>query len=110
MLAPSETIDGGFADPVFDAQAVFKAVMDAMARPGHDDRRSSRSAAPPPPLSPTAACGRADALRHDTPLWLDPALQASAAVALLSRLPHRRAAGEHAVATRRSRWFRARPS
>ena len=79
MLAQSETIDGGFADPVFDAQAVFKAVMDAMARPGTMSAVKPL-AAPPPPLSPTAAAVALTLCDHDTPLWLDPALQASAAV------------------------------
>ncbi len=79
MLAPSETIDGGFADPVFDAQAVFQAVMDAMARPGTMSAVRPL-AAPPQPLSPMAAAVALTLCDHDTPLWLDPALQASAAV------------------------------
>jgi alpha-D-ribose 1-methylphosphonate 5-triphosphate synthase subunit PhnH len=78
MLASPETIDGGFSDPVFDAQAVFKAVMDAMARPGTVVAVKPFSR-PPSPLSPSAACVALTLCDSDTPLWLDPALQASTA-------------------------------
>ena len=79
MLAAAEPIDGGFADPVFDAQSVFRAVMDAMARPG-DIRRVGALAAPPAPLSAMAAAVALTLCDHDTPLWLDPALAGSSAV------------------------------
>jgi alpha-D-ribose 1-methylphosphonate 5-triphosphate synthase subunit PhnH len=78
MLSSSAAIDGGFADPVFDAQAVFKAVMDAMARPGTVIAIKPFSM-PPSPLSPTAASVALTLCDGDTPLWLDPALQASSA-------------------------------
>jgi alpha-D-ribose 1-methylphosphonate 5-triphosphate synthase subunit PhnH len=77
MLASTESIDGGFSDPVFDSQAVFKAVMDAMARPG-TVIAVKPVARPPSPLSPTAACVALTLCDSDTPLWLDPPLQASA--------------------------------
>jgi alpha-D-ribose 1-methylphosphonate 5-triphosphate synthase subunit PhnH len=79
MLTAAETIDGGFADPVFDAQSVFKAVMDAMARPG-TVMPIRPLAAPPAPLSVTAAAVALMLCDHDTPLWLDPALAGSSAV------------------------------
>lgn len=44
----------GFADPVGDSQSCFRAVLDAMARPGTLHRAGSLLAAPPP-LGPAAS-------------------------------------------------------
>ncbi len=74
----TEAIEGGFANPVFDAQTMFRAVMDAMARPG-TIQPCGELTAPPAPLSPVAAAVALSLCDADTPLWLDPALQASAA-------------------------------
>lgn len=79
MAMLGESIDGGFSDPVFDAQSVFRAVMEAMARPG-TVQPAGYLAAPPAPLTPTAAAVALTLCDHDTPLWIDPALQASEAV------------------------------
>ncbi|MDW6025561.1 phosphonate C-P lyase system protein PhnH [Mesorhizobium sp. BAC0120] len=79
MFGQADTIEGGFANPVFDAQAVFKAVMDAMARPG-TVMPVKALASPPEPLSATAAAVALTLCDHDTPLWLDSQLAASAAV------------------------------
>jgi alpha-D-ribose 1-methylphosphonate 5-triphosphate synthase subunit PhnH len=77
-MVEAETIDGGFANPVFDAQSVFRAIMDAMARPG-TVQPIGGPARPPAPLSPVAGAVALTLCDHDTPLWLDPALQASPA-------------------------------
>lgn len=79
MDIATQAIDGGFADPVFNAQTVFRAVMDAMARPG-SVQPLPVFARPPAPLSVTAGAIALALCDHDTPLWLDPALQASVAV------------------------------
>lgn len=77
---PTEAmLEGGFAEPVLDAQATFRAVMDAMARPAKVMSLAMRTA-PPSPLTPLAgaiACSLTDA---DTPVWLDPRLDASKSV------------------------------
>lgn len=73
-------ITGGFANPVFDAQSIFKAVMDAMARPG-TIQPAKAQAQPPQPLSPVAAAVALTLCDHDTPLWLDPALSQAPATA-----------------------------
>lgn len=72
-------IEGGFAEPVLDAQAAFRAVMDAMARPGTASTLAG-TATPPAPLTATAATVALTLCDHDTPVWLDPALKGSAAV------------------------------
>ena len=71
-----EQIAGGFADPVFNAQAVFHAVMDAMARPG-SIQPVAAFARPPLPLSAMAAAVALTLCDHDTPVWLDAALEKS---------------------------------
>lgn len=73
-----DVIDGGFAAPVFDAQTIFRAVMDAMARPGTIQPVAGLTQ-PPAPLSPTAGAVALTLCDHDTPLWLDNPLQVSIA-------------------------------
>lgn len=63
-------IEGGFSRPVFDAQSVFRAVMDAMARPG-SLLHVQPLAHPPAPFSPLAASVALTLCDHDTPVWLD---------------------------------------
>ncbi|TIX21754.1 phosphonate C-P lyase system protein PhnH [Mesorhizobium sp.] len=79
MDVAAQSIEGGFVDPVFDAQTVFRAVMDAMARPGSVQPLPA-FARPPAPLSATAGAIALALCDNDTPLWLDPALQASTAI------------------------------
>jgi alpha-D-ribose 1-methylphosphonate 5-triphosphate synthase subunit PhnH len=66
------TLDGGFAERAVDAAHVFRAAVQAMARPGtiHD----VAGAVPPPPLSPAAGALALTLADHDTPLWLAPSL------------------------------------
>ncbi|RWA67979.1 phosphonate C-P lyase system protein PhnH [Mesorhizobium sp.] len=79
MDIATQSIEGGFADPVFNAQTVFRAVMDAMARPG-SVQALSPLAHPPAPLSATAGAVALSLCDNDTPVWLDPRLQAEASV------------------------------
>jgi alpha-D-ribose 1-methylphosphonate 5-triphosphate synthase subunit PhnH len=67
-----DALEAGFADPVADAQTAFRALLDAMARPG----RLATFVAPA--KAPTgfgiAAAAVALALADiDTPVWLSPA-------------------------------------
>ena len=63
----------GFADPVHDAQAIFRAVMTAMARPGTMQPLRT-TLAPPAPLAPELAAVALALADHETTIWLDAAL------------------------------------
>ncbi len=62
-------VEGGFADPVFDAQAVFRALMGAFAEPGTIADLGAR-VSPPLPLVPAAAAILAALADADTPVWM----------------------------------------
>ena len=62
--------DGGFADPVFDAQAVFAAILDAMAHPGRIVDLGHRCR-PPEPLSPAQGAFLACLADGDTPVHVE---------------------------------------
>lgn len=80
MPANDAPAAGGFRDPVFDAQRIFRLVMDAMARPGTRQDCGLLTTAPQP-LTPHAGMLALMLCDHDTPVWLDPPLAASDAVA-----------------------------
>lgn len=69
----SSVYEGGFSDPVGASQAVFRALMDAMARPGSVHALPDVTA-PPAPMTTSAAALIATLADADTPVWLDPAL------------------------------------
>ena len=68
-------LDAGFADPVHDAQACFRALLDAMARPGRIAQVTCGT--PPAPLGVAAGAAILTLIDHETPLWLDPAAAAA---------------------------------
>jgi alpha-D-ribose 1-methylphosphonate 5-triphosphate synthase subunit PhnH len=73
MSLKTEALTGGFAEPVFHAQRVFKLMMDAMARPG-TIQVVSPHAAPPAPLGIAAGAIALTLCDHDTPVWLSAGL------------------------------------
>ncbi|OLP62206.1 phosphonate C-P lyase system protein PhnH [Xaviernesmea oryzae] len=77
------TYYGAFADAVLDAQAAFRGLMDAMARPGRI-HRFAELASPPAPLSPAQGTIALTLFDQDTPVHLTPALAASAVASWLS--------------------------
>lgn len=66
------TIDPGlgFADPVFDAQAVFRRLLDALARPGTVADLDRPGLVAPPGLPKAAAAVLLALADRDTPVWL----------------------------------------
>lgn len=78
LLKAADDLLGGFADPVFDSQRVFRTVLDALAHPGSVYEVAAR----PPAPAPLALAGAAYAfclalLDFETPLWLQPGLPAA---------------------------------
>jgi alpha-D-ribose 1-methylphosphonate 5-triphosphate synthase subunit PhnH len=67
----------GFADPVHDAQTTFRALLQALARPGRVQSCGARLT-PPAPLGPAMTATALTCLDADTPLWLAPAFAAPA--------------------------------
>jgi alpha-D-ribose 1-methylphosphonate 5-triphosphate synthase subunit PhnH len=66
MTAPA------FADPVFQSQATFRAVLTAMSRPG-TILRCGADLAPPAPLAAAAGAALLTLIDFETPVWLSPA-------------------------------------
>ncbi|MEL7098848.1 MAG: phosphonate C-P lyase system protein PhnH [Pseudomonadota bacterium] len=64
----AETLSGGFADPAIEAAHAFRAVMEAMARPG--TIHEITGAIPPAPLSPAAGAVLLTLCDADTPVHL----------------------------------------
>jgi len=62
----------GFADPVHEAQAAFRALLEATAQPGTLVRLPEPET--PPPLAPAAAAIALALCDAETPLWLSAAL------------------------------------
>lgn len=68
-----ESMEGGFKNPVFDAQKTFDTVMNAMARPGTVKSLAPMASAPCPVFKTSAAI-MMTLCDNDTPVWLERAL------------------------------------
>ncbi len=71
----------GFKDPVFDAQRVFAAAMQALANPGQMQPLNGLDLDPPQPLAMGLAALALALADFETPIWLDGPLSASRQVA-----------------------------
>lgn len=75
----SAVYEGGFSDPVGTSQTVFRALMDAMSRPG-TIHPLPKVTAPPAPLTASASALIATLADADTPIWLDAAMTKTSSV------------------------------
>jgi alpha-D-ribose 1-methylphosphonate 5-triphosphate synthase subunit PhnH len=73
-------LPAGFADKVMSAQSTFRAVMEAMARPGSVQRPVVEVGTPASVMRGTAAIALT-LFDHDTPIWLDPKMSETSEVA-----------------------------
>lgn len=78
MTAKSPALAAGFADPVKDAQAVFRGLLEAMSRPGRIARVDVDLPAPAPLAVATTAIVLA-LVDYETPLWIAADLRSEAA-------------------------------
>jgi alpha-D-ribose 1-methylphosphonate 5-triphosphate synthase subunit PhnH len=69
----------GFADAAIDSQVVFRAAMNALARPAQPQPLVT-NLAPPAPLAPELAALALALADHEAPLWLDLPLRAEPVV------------------------------
>jgi alpha-D-ribose 1-methylphosphonate 5-triphosphate synthase subunit PhnH len=74
-----DALSPGFADPVMDAQQVFGAVMNALARPGRIQPMQS-DLDPPRPLTRELAAIALALADHEAPIWIDAELAGAPAV------------------------------
>ncbi|QDL91866.1 phosphonate C-P lyase system protein PhnH [Paroceanicella profunda] len=68
----AETLSGGFGDTARDAARAFRAVLDAMARPG--TLHTLAGVAPPAPLPVASGAVALTMCDPETPVWLAPSL------------------------------------
>jgi alpha-D-ribose 1-methylphosphonate 5-triphosphate synthase subunit PhnH len=79
-MARVTELPAGFADKMVSAQSTFRAVMDAMARPGSVQDVVAAVGTPWPMMPGTAALALT-LFDHDTPIWLDPLMSEQSNVA-----------------------------
>lgn len=70
MMATA-TLTPGFADPSLQSQAIFRLILDAMARPGRIKTLSNDAPTAPSPLDDAAFALALTLLDFETPVWMD---------------------------------------
>ncbi|MBR0557580.1 phosphonate C-P lyase system protein PhnH [Ciceribacter sp. L1K23] len=73
MIPKTDAFTGGFSEPVYQSQTVFRALMDGMARPGTLQTVATQ-VAPPPPVGVAAGAVALCLCDHDTTIWMSSAL------------------------------------
>ncbi len=91
----ASALSPGLPDPVADAQGCFRALLDAMSRPG-SVRRVPVEVRPPAPLAPAAAAVLLTLADSATPVWTDAGSDAAAWLAFHTGAPAAASPGEAA--------------